>query len=211
MTKKNQDIQDQILLKALEDVPFDGWTWDVVEQAAVNTGYGVDMASAVFPDKLPDVLRHFSQWADRQMMQALEAISPGEYQNMRVRDKVKQGVLSRIEVLKPHKESVKAASAFWLRPFRKMEAGKMVWKTADQIWIWAGDNATDYNHYTKRLLLSGVITSTMLAWMNDTSDNSQETLDFLDRRIDNVLGVGKIIGNIKGRFKGHPKEAKGAS
>lgn len=198
MTKKNQDIQDQILLKALEDVPFDGWTWDVVEQAAEKAGFSADMAAAVFPDQLSGVLRHFSNWADRQMMQALSLV---EYQDMRVRDKVKRGVEERIKVLEPHKEAVKAASAYWFRPFRKFEAGRLVWKTADKIWLWAGDEAKDYNHYTKRVLLSGVITSTMLAWMNDNSDNSQETLDFLDRRIDNVLGIGRIIGNLKGKRK----------
>ena len=198
MTKKNRDIQDQILLKALEDVPFDGWTWDVVEQAAEKAGFGRDMAGAVFPDKLEGVLQHFSGWADRQMMMTLEQTDSSE---MRVRDRVKFGVQARIKALEPHKEAVNAASAYWVRPFRKITAGKLVWKTADKIWLWAGDEAKDYNHYTKRALLSGVITSTMLAWMNDNSDNSQETLDFLDRRIDNVLGIGRIIGNLRGKRK----------
>lgn len=198
MTKKNRDIQDAILLAALEDVPFDGWNWSTIENAAVKAGYSADMAHAVFPTELPDVLRHFSDWADRQMLAALENTDKTD---MRVRDKVRRGVAERIRVLQPYKESVKAGMSYWMRPFRKIEAGKMVWQTADRIWEWAGDEATDYNRYTKRALLSGVITSTMLAWMNDNSDNYQETLDFLDRRIDNVLGLGRIIGQFKQKRK----------
>lgn len=198
MNQKSQEIQDKILLQALEDVVFDGWSWPVIEAAAEKAGYGADMAHAVFPDKLSGVLNHFAEWADQQMLAALDSV---DSQDLRVRDRVRRGVEERIKALMPHKEAVKAASAYWVRPFRKIEAGKMVWRTADRIWVWAGDDSKDYNHYTKRVLLSGVIASTMLAWMNDPSDNSQETLDFLDRRIDNVLNIGKLVGNLKGKKK----------
>ena len=49
------------------------------------------------------------------------------------------------------------AVAFWVRPMRKFEGAKLVWKTADKIWNWAGDTSSDYNYYTKRALLSAVI------------------------------------------------------
>ncbi len=82
---------------------------------------------------------------------------------------------------------------------RKPAATKMVWYSADKIWEWAGDTATDYNRYTKRGLLSGVITATMLVWVHDKSEGYQKTSDFLDRRIDNVLVVGKLAGKILGK------------
>lgn len=198
MDKKTLGIQDKILLKALEDVPFDGWQWPVIQAAAEKAGYGRDMADAVFPEKLSGVLCHFADWADRQMLEQLESLDSSK---MRIRDRVRTGVEKRIEILGPHKESVKAALAYWIRPFRKIDAGKMLWRTADRIWVWAGDESKDYSHYTKRALLSGVISTTMLAWINDNSDNSQETLDFLDRRIDNVLNIGKLVGGLKGKRK----------
>ncbi len=86
----------------------------------------------------------------------------------------------------------------------------MVWQTADVIWNWAGDEAEDYNHYTKRILLSGVITATTVRWLNDKSENHHETHEFLDRRINNVLklgqGAGKILGPILGQFKNLKKK-----
>ena len=49
------------------------------------------------------------------------------------------------------------------------------WRSADLMWRIAGDTATDYNHYTKRLILSGVYGSTLLAWLDDQSEDWSET------------------------------------
>ena len=194
MSSKNQEIQDQILLGTLEGVPFDGWCWPLAEEAAVKSGYSADVARAVFPEGLPDLMRHFSDWADRQMLEALKSV---DQTDMRIRDRIKKAVATRFEILEPYKESVHAASVYWLSPFRKLESGKIIWRSADKIWLWAGDDAKDYNHYTKRALLSAVMASTTIAWLDDKSENHQETLAFLDRRIDNVLTVGKLAGKIK--------------
>jgi ubiquinone biosynthesis protein COQ9 len=211
MNTRNQDIQDKIIEAALEDVAFDGWKWSVIEAAAVKAGYGEDMAMAVFPEKLSNVLAHFSDLADRQMLDALKDITPDD---LRIRDRIKQGVMARLMALNPYKESVRAASVYWLVPTRKIQAAKQVWKTADVIWTWAGDEAEDYNHYTKRLLLSGVITATTVAWLNDTSEDHQDTEAFLDRRINNVLKIGgaagKFMGPILGRFSFLNKKKTGA-
>lgn len=214
MSALNSEIKDKILLTAMEEAAFDGWVWDSVQEAAENAGYERHMAAAVFPSKLKDVLAHLSDWADREMLARLTEIDP---MSMRVRDRIRLAVQTRLAVLKEHKEAVKHSTGFWLRPFRKYEAARMVWRTADRIWDWAGDPSSpaastrqvrDYNFYTKRGLLSGVLTSTTLYWMNDDSTDQSKTLAFLDNRIENVMQLGKTISTVKDRFsrsqnKGH--------
>lgn len=202
MNNKSQHIQSQILQHCLENVPFDGWRWDVVETATVKAGFDRNIALAVFPDKLSSVLQCFSEWADEQMLNSLKEI---QIENMRVRDRIRLAIKTRLKILEPHKESVRAASVYWLSPFRKFKAGQIIWTTADKIWIWAGDTATDYNHYSKRALLSGVIGTTTVQWLNDQSEQHVETSAFLDRRIDNVLSVGKLAGKVLGSFKKRSK------
>lgn len=207
MNTPNQDIRDKIILQALEDVAFEGWHWHIIEEAGVKAGYGEDMAFAVFPEKLEEALAHFSDWADRRMVQDLSTVDVKE---MRVRDRIKTGVETRFKILEPYKEAVRAANAYWIIPPRKVQAMKLLWKTADKIWIWAGDEATDYNHYTKRILLSGVMMATTMVWLNDKSVSHQDTSSFLDRRINNVLtvgkGAGKILGPVFKKFKFMNKE-----
>lgn len=194
MKEEIQQIQDQVILKALDDVPFDGWTWDVIESAAEKLGHDKTMAFAVFPEKLEDAIAHFSDLADRKMLDILSTQEASE----KIRDKIKQAVWARYVFLNEHKEATRAATTYWLVFTRKIGASKLVWQTADLIWNWAGDTSKDYNYYTKRTLLSGVITATNMAWLNDTSPNHQKTKEFLDRRIENVLILGKGAGKFLG-------------
>lgn len=190
----NKTIKDEILQNALPDVPFDGWTQQVLERAAIATGRSPDMVQAVFPRGVRDALVHFSGWVDERMMDALKEADPSA---LKMRERIALGVRTRFEVLEPYREAERLAIAYWLRPFRKIDGAKLVWKTADAIWLWAGDTATDYNHYTKRALLSGVLTSTAFFWLNDPSERRKDSWSFLARRIDNVLSVGKIVGRFK--------------
>lgn len=194
MKPANEPIKRAILETALPNVPFDGWTMTMLENAALSAGYSKAMVISVFPQGVRDVLIYLSIWADDRMLQVLKTANPI---SMRVRDRVALAVRTRFEILAPHKEAERLAIAYWMRPLRKWEAGKLVWKTADAIWQWAGDTATDYNRYTKRGLLSGVLTATTLFWLDDKSQDHTESWGFLDRRIDNVLSIGKIVGRLK--------------
>ena len=55
-----------------------------------------------------------------------------------------------------------------------------LWATADIIWKIAGDQSTDFNHYTKRILLSWVYLTTFACWAKDKDKTFQETRSFLD-------------------------------
>ncbi len=59
------------------------------------------------------------------------------------------------------------------------------------MWRIAGDTSTDFNHYTKRVTLGAVYGSTLLAWLDDDSEELGETAAFLDRRIDDVMSFEK--------------------
>ena len=191
---KNAKIKDNIIEKALEDVPFDGWSMQVVENAAKSLEVEGALVSLFFPQGLSDVLAHFADWADRKMLERLQGVDNSQ---MRVRDRIKCAVLERLQVLEPHKEAVRISLNHWAFPTRQLMAGRILWRSADCIWVWAGDTTSDYNHYTKRTLLGGVMGSTTLFWLNDSGDDLSRTEEFLDRRIENVMQIGKIMGKIK--------------
>lgn len=191
-----QEIKDAILLRALNDVPFDGWTLDVIEAASKDLGYEKGTIRALFPSGLADILAHFSNWADRAM---LETLRNQDRDSMRIRDRIRAHVLARLQVLEPHKEAVNLSLEYYKIPTRQPQAAKMVWKTADIIWNACGDTTTDYNHYTKRALLSGILGSTTLVWLRDENTDNSKTIVFLDKRIENVMQFGKIMGKLKKR------------
>jgi len=198
MVTGTKNIQNKILQEALKDIAFDGLNWNTILRAAEKSGYDADVATSVFPDKVTSFLLYFSTWIDDAMLEKLKETDP---ETMKIRERVRHGVWVRLNTLEPHKEIIRLSLNYWMNPLRKPKAAKMVWKTADHIWKWAGDNAIDYNKYTKRALLTGVISATTLAWINDRSDNHEKTAAFLDRRIDNVLVVGKLAGKILNKVR----------
>jgi ubiquinone biosynthesis protein COQ9 len=70
------------------------------------------------------------------------------------------------------------------------------YRTVDAIWRVAGDQATDFNFYTKRGLLAAVLASTTLFWLDDASEGHAETWGFLDRRIAGIMKIPKAQARV---------------
>ena len=72
------------------------------------------------------------------------------------------------------------------------------------MWRLAGDTATDFNHYTKRMTLGAVYASTLLVWLDDESEGFADTAAFLDRRIDDVMRFEKWKAEWRGSAISRP-------
>ena len=81
------------------------------------------------------------------------------------------------------------------RPANLLTGPKGLWAAADAIWTGLGDTSTDYNWYTKRTILSGVLGSTLVAWIG--TEDPAEVDAFLDRRIENVMQFEKFKGQVR--------------
>jgi ubiquinone biosynthesis protein COQ9 len=68
------------------------------------------------------------------------------------------------------------------------------------MWRAAGDTSTDFNFYTKRGILAGVYSSTLMRWFSDDSADEKATTDFLAARIDNVMQFEKFKAEAKSMF-----------
>lgn len=203
-TRRNKDgadmntLRTKILLAALPDVAFDGWHDGLVEAATTRAGIDVSAADAAFPNGTRELALYFSSWADDEMRARL---ARENLESLRVRDRVARGVEIRLDILAPWKQAVSSALCYLGTPPGGLLLPQHVWRSADIIWQAAGDTATDYNRYTKRFLLSGVITATILYWLGDDSEGQADTKAFLSRRIDNVLKVGKAAGSAGAKIK----------
>ena len=181
----------RLLDATLPHVPFDGWTGTALQRAAADLGLDAATAVNAFPGGAAELIAFHSAEADRRM---LDALQPMDLPAMRVRDRVAAAVRLRLEQNAEHREAIRRALAFLALPQNGPLALKCLYRTVDAIWYAAGDTSTDYNFYTKRLLLSGVYSSTLLFWLNDDSEGNAETWAFLSRRIDEVLKIGGNLG-----------------
>ena len=186
--------QDRLLAQLLPSVPFDGWTETALANASRAAGLDETAWRRIFPRGPLDAALAFSDWADQEMMKVLDA---RDLTQMRVRDRVALGVRARLEALAPHQEALRKSARILAQPGAAPDAARAVYRTVDAIWRAAGDTSTDYNFYTKRGLLTGVVVATTAYWLRDRSDAHEASWRFLERRLDEVLRVGKRLAQLK--------------
>jgi len=195
-----QAVLDAALVHAAED----GFSERTLTRAATDAGVGCEMMQHLFPDGPASLVAFLSEQTDAEMEKRLAAQDlPG----LKVRERITTAVLTRLEILKPHKEAARRAAAFLMMPANAALGMKLVYQTVDAMWRAAGDTSTDFNFYTKRAILAGVYTTTLMRWFTDNTADESETRTFLDARIGNVMQFEKFKAEMKERTKDMPSFA----
>lgn len=186
-----QSWLDAALLQAADT----GWTADLPRLTAVRLGVDSALAVIVYPQGTRDIVAAMNEMADEAMVAAIHRHAG--YRYLKIRQKIAFAVRARLEALEAYRPALRQLPDWAMRPSRGLQTLRSIWATADMAWYEAGDTATDYNHYTKRLLLSAVIVATKLFWLRDESRGSAASWAYLDARIDDVLQLGQKIGGLK--------------
>lgn len=190
------DLQTKILDAALPAIAFDGWTMGTLEAAAKSIGLSEFDAKRAFPGGPVDAVNAFVQRADEQMLAAL----PADFSTLKIRERIATAVMTRLRQQLPYREAVRRAIAIYAMPWNAFEGLQRSYETVDAIWRAAGDTSTDYNFYTKRMILAKVMSTTTMVWLGDDSDDLAETEAFLRRRIENVMQFEKFKAKAKENF-----------
>jgi len=187
--------RDEVILALLPQVAFDGWTMKSVRQALVSLGRHPDDAPLLFPGGTAEMIAAYCELADERMT------GGAEFAGLRVPARVKALIARRFEQNREYKEAIRRALAWLALPANAPVAVKTVAATVDAIWHAAGDTSADFSWYTKRGILAGVYSSTLLYWLRDISEDDEATLAFLDRRLENVGQIGKARKTIETRLQ----------
>jgi ubiquinone biosynthesis protein COQ9 len=194
-------VREAIIDAALPHVPFDGWTQTTLQQGAADAGHDKVMALRVFPAGPVEAVEFWSHLADRRMLAALEQ---RDLSTMKVRERIATAIRVRLEQTAGHREAVRRALSLLAMPLNAGKGPALLWRTVDAIWYAAGDTATDFNYYTKRGLLAGVYSATVLCWLEDRSEGFATTWSFLDRRIGEVMRVPQALSGLRKRLENLP-------
>ena len=183
-----EQLRQRLALAVGEHAVFDGWSRAAVDAAADQLGVDRAQARLAMPRAQADMVDAYIQAVDRALV---EHFTPKRLARMKIREKIRALVWKRLEVMGPAREAVRRGIAILAMPHNLPLGMRIGWRTADLMWRIAGDTSTDFNHYTKRITLGGVYASTLLAWIDDDSEEWSDTAAFLDRRIDDVMKIEK--------------------
>jgi len=189
MTTAAQDwaaaTEQQLLDEALKLAPVHGWT----RRTATLSGKALGMSAAetdlLLPHGPADLAALLSRRHDDR---ALAALGEVHASNLKIRERIRRAVEARLDAAAVDEPATRRWMGHLALPQNLALGGKLAWESADVLWRWAGDTATDENHYSKRALLAGILTGAMAVRM---SDGRKAALEFTDRRIENVMAFEK--------------------
>ena len=188
------ELREALAVLLPAEAAFEGWSDVALDAAAASFGVPSERARLAFAGGGGQMIDAWFASIDRAMAVALP---PETLAQMRIRDRITALVLARIAAAAPYREALRRALAVLALPQNIVMGASLGWRAADAMWRLAGDDATGFAHYTKRLTLGGVYAATLLAFVDDDSDDHAQTRAFLDRRIDEVMAFEKFKARIK--------------
>jgi ubiquinone biosynthesis protein COQ9 len=179
---------ERLITAMLPDIAFDGWTNRALRNAARRADIPVGEARALFPRGAPDLIAAFSHWADRRMLERLDAASlDGQSPSRRIA----LALRLRFEVLAPWREGMRRGLSVLAMPQNAGLGLRLLYGTVDAIWQGVGDQSTDFSFYTKRATLAGIYAAAVLYWLDDRSPEFADTHAFIERRL---LDLHRLTG-----------------
>ncbi len=186
--------RDKILRATLQHVPFDGWSARALETGIADAGVIGPVARLAFQGGLAELAEYYSRFADERMLAALD---DGALAAMKMRERIAHVVRLRLEQAGPERAAVRALMSWLALPGNQALGAKCLYRAVDAMWYAVGDTSTDFNFYTKRAILAAVLAATVLFWLDDESEDRAGTWAFLDRRIDEVMGIEKAKARLR--------------
>ena len=193
----NYQTRFDLIRAMLTHVPFDGWTWESMEQGAKDIGFEKkktpSLRTKIFKDLFKngsiDFIDTFSEMIDLEVKENYNSIEP---KPERVPEKIKKIIMIRLNLCQKYKEAVRSSISLSAIPVNTKISINILYRTCNSIWRIVGDKSTDFSFYTRRISLAAVYTSTLLFWLNDKSNNNIETEFFLDRRLKDISKISSL-------------------
>lgn len=179
------ETEQKVLSAAIKRAPAMGWNAQMVRQACQDCGLSQGDEELLLPNGAKDLAVLLSRRHDAR---ALESLSSVDASSLKIRERIARSVSERMEAGAADIEATRRCAAFLTLPTNAELGLKLAWETADHLWRWSGDTATDWNHFSKRTILSGILIPALtMRWF----DGREAAEAFVSRRIDNVMAFEK--------------------
>ena len=170
-----------VLDAALPIAVHEGWTSRLAVLAGRACGLSAGETELLLPQGPADLAALLSRRHDAKALDVLASVDPA---TLKIRERIARAVEARLNAAAADEAAVRRCVGFLALAPNIALGARLAWETADALWRWAGDTATDENHYSKRALLAGILTGAMAIRL---SSGEAAALAFVDRRIGNVM------------------------
>ena len=188
LLKKRQEV----LKFAKAFVSEKSLTKNCLENISKKYGLNADETDLLFPQGNIDLIK----FALEQLNNDLEVYCRQiDLIRLPIHKRIRQVLLSKISLMNKDKPFYRSIFLNLLIPKKNFSLSSQLYNSVDQLWFIAGDSSTDFNFYTKRLILSGIYSRVMLFFFNN--NNQEELENILDESLKRVSKIPEMKSKLK--------------
>lgn len=188
-----------LLKKRLEVLKFakifvseKGLTKNSLENISKRYGLNINEIELLFPEGNIDLIKFTLEQLNKELEEYCKKI---DLIRLPVHKRIKKVLLSKISLMNKNKLFYRSIFLNLLIPKKNFSLSNQLYNSVDQIWFIAGDSSTDFNFYTKRLILSGIYSRVILFFFNN--NNQEELENILDESLKRVSKIPEIKSKLK--------------
>ena len=195
MSTTEPDWADQAehrLLEAAIPLAADlGWNAGLLAKASAAAGLCAGETDLLAPNGARDLAALYSRRHDAAALAALAAVDPA---TLKMRERIRVAVEAWLDAADGDTAASKRWAVFLALPANAPLGLRLAWGSADTLWRWAGDSATDENHYSKRAILAAILITALGVRLGSGRDAASA---YLGHRIGNVMQFETFKAKIK--------------
>ena len=163
-----------------------------LENISKRYGLNINEIELLFPEGNIDLIKFTLEQLNKELEEYCKKI---DLIRLPVHKRIKKVLLSKISLMNKNKLFYRSIFLNLLIPKKNFSLSSQIYNSVDQIWFIAGDSSTDFNFYTKRLILSGIYSRIILFFFNN--NNQEELENILDESLKRVSKIPEIKSKLK--------------
>jgi len=189
---KNID-KNELLKEFLKSLSTNKWTNINYSSVVLKSSSSEAIWSSNFPLKLRDLTTFFIS----KSLENIQLPIHKQFIEMKTQERLETILISYLNQFKDNKLIIKRLVEHFKSPESLVSTPESIYSISDKFWNLIEDSSVDFNFYTKRFILMSVIVPTTLFWIEDTSDNNLNTIEYMKKCFKRSMKIGKIKNKIK--------------
>ncbi len=192
--------KQKILKSFLEIAAVSGWNEKSLQQSMREVKIDEKYLPLIFPNTIIDITDFYIKNGNKIL--ADKIFSFQDFEQQKIRDKIRFCLYERFEIEIDNKKALQSLAKLYLDPkniifFSRssntvIQPLKISLNISDTMWSLLKDKSTDFNYYTKRLVLSKIILRIFPVFLNDDDIELRKTKKLIDAEIEKVMKFEKL-------------------
>lgn len=171
-----------------------GWNEELFDKISKNKKSKLNQLNLLFPEGYKEMLKYYMMQLNKEL--ELECVK-NKLDELPLHKRIKKIILTKIKIINKNNNLYKKTISYMLLPFNHKLLLSELYKSVDLMWYIANDKSTDFNFYTKRIILSGLYLSVVKEFINNNITSAEKKLDNNLVKVLKITSIKQKLNSLK--------------